>query len=131
VKLRHLGKGNARRAAIAALYDRALAGVDVTTPPRRPGAGHVYHQYVIRAAGRDQLRQQLQAAGIGTLIHYPVPVHLQPAFRGQVPMVGTLPNTEEACRHILSLPMFPELTDAQAERCAGGVSHLQPGRRSA
>jgi dTDP-4-amino-4,6-dideoxygalactose transaminase len=131
VKLRYLATGNTRRAGIAGLYDRSLISADVTTPQRRAGAGHVYHQYVIRAAGRDQLREQLQAQGIGTLIHYPVPVHLQPAFLGRVPMLGTLPHTEEACRQILSLPMFPELTDAEVRRCAASVTDLQPARRSA
>jgi dTDP-4-amino-4,6-dideoxygalactose transaminase len=131
VKLRYLAAGNTRRAGIAGLYDRSLIGADVTTPQRRPSAGHVYHQYVIRTAARDQLREQLQAQGIGTLIHYPVPVHLQPAFQGRVPMLGTLPHTEEACRQILSLPMFPELADADVRRCATSVTDLQPARRSA
>jgi dTDP-4-amino-4,6-dideoxygalactose transaminase len=131
VKLRYLAAGNIRRAGIARLYDRSLSGADVTTPPRRAGAGHVFHQYVIRVTDRDRVREQLQAQGIGTLIHYPVPVHLQPAFQGRVPMLGTLPHTEEACRHILSLPMFPELTDAEVRRCAASVTDLQPARRSA
>jgi hypothetical protein len=131
VKLRYLGAGNARRAAIAGIYDRALAAADVACPQRRAGASHVYHQYVIRAAHRDQLRASLQAQGIGTLIHYPVPVHLQPAYRGRVPVFGSLHHTEEACSQILSLPMFPELGDADAQRSAAAVTDAVPTRRSA
>jgi len=122
VKLPHLHTDNARRAGIAARYDAGLRAADLVTPPRRPGAGHVFHQYVIRCARRDDLRASLQALGIGTLIHYPVPVHLQPAYQGRVPVAGALAHTEAACREILSLPMFPELADADVERVVAGVA---------
>ncbi|MEA2697300.1 MAG: hypothetical protein QOI66_1571 [Myxococcales bacterium] len=131
VKLPFLAADNARRAAIAAAYDRGLAAADVITPRRRPDAGHVYHQYVIRASQRDQLRQTLQAQGVGTLIHYPVPVHLQPAYHRRLPVAGTLEHTEEACRQILSLPMFPELTDAEVQRSVAAVTGARTARRSA
>lgn len=97
VKLRYLDAENARRREIAARY----SGLD-------PHPGHVYHQYVIRSADRDKLRARLQEHGIGTLIHYPVPVHLQPAYRSRIKH-GPLPESEKAAREVLSLPIYPEL----------------------
>ena len=131
VKLPFLRADNQRRAAVAARYDAGLAGAAVTPPRRRPVATHVFHQYVIRAAGRDQLRERLQAQGIGTLIHYPVPVHRQPTYEGRVPVAGTLTHTEAACREILSLPMFPELGEADVERVVAAVVSSAPAPRTA
>jgi dTDP-4-amino-4,6-dideoxygalactose transaminase len=114
VKLAHLDAANARRREIALLYDEGLAGV-VETPKLRDGAVHVYHQYVVRVpqAEREAIRARIAEKGIGTLIHYPVPVHLQPAYRGRVWLAGgALPVTERAADEVLSLPMYPELTDA-------------------
>ena len=114
VKLSRLDAANARRRAIAALYDKGLRGV-VPTPALRPGATHVYHQYVVRVPKerREAIRTRLTDAGIGTLVHYPMPVHLQPAYKGKIWLAGgTLPATERAADEVLSLPMFPELTDA-------------------
>ena len=114
VKLRHLDRENARRREIARQYDAALAGV-VRTPA--PHDGHVYHQYVIRTPERDRLQQTLRDAGIASLIHYPIPIHEQPAYRGRAILPpGGLPVTERAAREILSLPMFPELTDEEVQR---------------
>ncbi|HEX3695662.1 MAG TPA: DegT/DnrJ/EryC1/StrS family aminotransferase [Polyangia bacterium] len=126
VKLPYLNADNARRVAIAAGYDRGLAAADVATPHNRPGAASVYHQYVIRAAARDRLRETLAAAGIGTLIHYPVPAHLQPAYQRRLPIAGPMAHTETACRQILSLPMFPELTDADVQRVVAAVTAALP-----
>jgi dTDP-4-amino-4,6-dideoxygalactose transaminase len=113
VKLAHLDTQNARRRAIAAAYDAALAGSPVAAPWRRPGTEPVFHLYVVQAAARDALRARLAAAGIGTALHYPVPVHEQPAYRGRVRLgpAGCQETTLLAGR-ILSLPMFPELPDA-------------------
>ena len=85
-KLPRLDADNARRQAIAARYDAGLAGLPLDLPPRRPECGHVFHQYVIRIgdADRDRLREHLSRARIGTGIHYPAPVHLQPAYRGRL-----------------------------------------------
>jgi dTDP-4-amino-4,6-dideoxygalactose transaminase len=114
VRLRHLDAGNAARRAIAARYDAALADGDLAPPARRPDAGHVFHQYVIRSSERDALRLRLREAGIGAGIHYPVPVHLQPAYAGRVAMgPAACRASERAAAEVLSLPMFPELTDAQ------------------
>jgi dTDP-4-amino-4,6-dideoxygalactose transaminase len=121
VKLRHLDAENARRSSIAAEYDRLLAGSGLALPRIRPGAMHVYHQYVVRAANRDGLQSHLRTLGIGALIHYPVPVHLQPAYAGRLPGADALPETEAAARQVLSLPMFPELTDEQVWITAAAV----------
>ena len=120
VKLAHLDAGNARRQAIAAAYDSALAGTGLTPPARRPDAEHVFHLYVVRAPERDAMQTHLRAAGVATGIHYPMPVHLQPAYRGRVAMGPSgCTHTERAATEVLSLPLFPELTDAQVEHvCA-------------
>ena len=122
VKLRHLDAENARRGSIAAEYDRLLAGSGLALPQARPGAMHVYHQYVVRAAHRDGLQSHLRTLGIGALIHYPVPVHLQPAYAGRLPGADTLPVTEAAARQVLSLPMFPELSDEQVRITVAAVA---------
>jgi len=114
VKLRHVDAGNARRRAIAAGYDAALAGTRLVPPARRTGATHVFHQYVVRTSDRDGLRARLRAAGIGTGVHYPVPVHLQPAYRCRVVLgPAGCRRSEQAAAEVLSLPMFPELTGTQ------------------
>jgi dTDP-4-amino-4,6-dideoxygalactose transaminase len=91
-----------------------LQGGDHVPPARRPGAEHVFHQYVVRASDRDALRARLRGSGIGTGIHYPVPVHLQPAYAGRVALgPAACRASERTAAEVLSLPMFPELTDAQ------------------
>jgi len=117
VKLGSLVEYNTRRQDIASRYDAGLAGLPLVGPARRPDAIHVFHQYVIRLAERDALREWLRAAGIGTGIHYPVPVHLQPAYRDRCAAGPSgLSVTERAARQILSLPMYPQLSDAMADR---------------
>jgi dTDP-4-amino-4,6-dideoxygalactose transaminase len=117
VKLGALDAENARRAAIAAAYDQALAGLPLGLPARRAGASHVFHQYVVRSPERDRLRDALAGRGIGTNIHYPVPVHVQPAYRGRIAIgPGGLAESERAASEVLSLPMFPQLDDAQVAR---------------
>ncbi len=113
VKLRHLEADNRRRAEIAARYDAGLAGTAVRPPKVRPGATHVYHLYVVRSGRREELRAFLARRGVGTAVHYPVPVHLQPAYRGRVRVAGSLAETERAAREVLSLPIYPELTDGE------------------
>jgi len=120
VKLPHLDAGNARRRVIAAAYDAALADGALRPPARHPGATHVFHQYVVRAADRAALQAKLHAEGVGTGVHYPVPVHLQPAYRGRIVLSSAgCRATEAASREVVSLPMYPELTDAEVEQvCA-------------
>jgi dTDP-4-amino-4,6-dideoxygalactose transaminase len=122
VKLAHLAADNARRAAIASRYDAGFAGLDLAVPFRAAGRSHVFHQYVVRTKRRDALRDALQAAGIGTNIHYPVPVHLQPAYQDRVALGPSgLRETERAAGEILSLPMFPQLSEAQVEATIAAV----------
>jgi dTDP-4-amino-4,6-dideoxygalactose transaminase len=121
IKLRALDADNARRRHLAALYDELLTASPVTTPLEMPYGQHVYHLYVVRCAKRDELQVFLKERSIGTLIHYPVPIHLQPAYRGRLGDVGSLPETERAAREILSLPMFPELTEAEVRQVAEAI----------
>ena len=109
VKLRHLDDENRQREGLAHSYDELLQGSVIEPPRLRPAARHVYHQYVIRSPRRDALREVLSEAGIGTAIHYPVPVHLQPAYRDLPAIGGPLTASEEAADEVLSLPMFPQL----------------------
>jgi dTDP-4-amino-4,6-dideoxygalactose transaminase len=123
VKLTRLGSDNARRRAIADRYDEGLRGLDLTTPRRDPRAQHVFHQYVVRSRCRDALRAALEAAGIGTNIHYPMPVHLQPAYQGRVATGPSgMRETEAAAAEILSLPMYPQLTDGDVDRVLAAIA---------
>jgi dTDP-4-amino-4,6-dideoxygalactose transaminase len=120
VKLPHLESWNSERRAIAARYDELLAGSAVA-PPQGDG-GHVYHLYVARSAARDALREHLSAAGIGTAIHYPTPVHMQAAYAsGGMRRAGSLEHTERLADEIVSLPLFPGLGDARLEEVAAAV----------
>jgi dTDP-4-amino-4,6-dideoxygalactose transaminase len=112
VRLPRLAAENARRGAIASAYDRGLEGLPLIRPATRAGATHVWHQYVVRSAGRDALQQALKDRGVGTNIHYPVPVHRQPAYAGRL-LCGPsgLGETERAAAEVLSLPMYPQLDD--------------------
>jgi dTDP-4-amino-4,6-dideoxygalactose transaminase len=117
VKLRYLDVENGRRQKLAGIYDNSLSTTSVLTPRLHGHVGHVYHQYVVRHQHRDSLREFLKANSIGTLVHYPMPVHLQPAYRSDSVVVsGDLVQTEQAAREILSLPMHPQMTDQQARR---------------
>jgi len=117
VKLGSLMAGNARRQAVAERYDAGLAGLPLALPTRRSRATHAFHQYVIRLAERDRLREALRAAGIGSGIHYPVPVHQQPAYKGRLAHGPSgLGVTERAAPQILSLPIYPQLSDEAVDR---------------
>jgi dTDP-4-amino-4,6-dideoxygalactose transaminase len=118
VKMRHLEGWNASRVEAARRYDDLFAAADVPLilPVEPSWSQPVYHLYVVQANNRDGLRRELVAAGIGTGIHYPVPLHLQKAYAGLGVGRGSLPATESAADRILSLPMFPGLSEAQQER---------------
>jgi len=117
VKLTTLAADNARRQAIADRYDVGLAELPLALPSRRPEATHIFHQYVIRLVERDALREKLRSGGIGSGIHYPMPVHRQPAYRGRLACGPSgLGVTERAATQILSLPMYPQLCDAAVDR---------------
>jgi dTDP-4-amino-4,6-dideoxygalactose transaminase len=125
VKLTRLDRQNARRAAIAGAYDAALAGCALQAPTQREGASHVYHLYVTRSGQRDRHQAILKESGVGTGIHYPVPIHCQPAYAGRVAL-GTsgCPETEIAAKEILSLPIYPELTDPEVETVCTALKRL-------
>jgi dTDP-4-amino-4,6-dideoxygalactose transaminase len=124
-RLPHLDAGNARRREIAAAYDEALAEGPIAPPIRRGAVEHVFHQYVLRCADRAAVQAQLRAAGVGTGIHYPAPVHLQGAYRGRTPLgPAGCAETARAAREVLSLPMYPELTDAQVEHVCAALRGL-------
>ncbi len=113
-RLPFLDAGNARRRAIAGAYDAALEGGSFAPPERRPGAEHVFHQYVLRSANRTEVMARLRQMGVGSGIHYPVPVHLQSAYQGRVPLgPAGCAETERAAQEVFSLPMYPELTAEQ------------------
>jgi dTDP-4-amino-4,6-dideoxygalactose transaminase len=113
VKLPHLDAWNASRRRNAAHYDRLLGDLPVVAPPLASNVEHVYHLYVIRVQNRAELQQHLQEAGVATGIHYPTPIHLQPAFQDLGYQRGDFPIAEAYADQILSLPMFPELQEDQ------------------
>jgi dTDP-4-amino-4,6-dideoxygalactose transaminase len=113
VKLPHLDSWNASRRRAAATYGRLLADLPVVTPPVAPDVEHIYHLYVIRCEGRDELQKALGEVGVASGLHYPLPIHLQPAYAELGYERGDFPVTEAYADTIVSLPMFPELTDEQ------------------
>jgi len=113
VKLRRLDERNARRRRIAQTYSEAFASLNVTLPWEDTQRVAVYHQYVIRTRQRDALRAHLQEHGIETGIHYPTPLHQQPAWRDYYRRQCSLPHAERAAQEILSLPVFPDLTEEE------------------
>ena len=128
VKLGYLDVENARRRFIADLYRRALDDTVLELPYCREQTGHVYHQFVIRAPHRDRLQADLKQRGVGTLIHYPQPVHQQPAFVARL-RHGDLTRSEQAAASVLSLPMYPELDDRQASQICT-MLHIVLGERA-
>lgn len=125
VKLQHLDRQNDRRREIADAYDAALSGTSLMPPARRAGGHHVFHLYVLRHAGRDAFMSKLKALGIGTGIHYPMPVHLQPAYEGRTPLgPAHCVETAKAAQEVFSLPMFPEMTDEQVARVCLALRQL-------
>ncbi len=122
VHLVHLDEHNNERRRLAALYRKRLSGL--TLPQTWPGeekVRHVYHLFVVRHPQRDALRRRLQEHGVGTLIHYPLPVHLQPAYADLGYRPGSLPETERAAREVLSLPLYVGLCDEQVEQVAASL----------
>jgi dTDP-4-amino-4,6-dideoxygalactose transaminase len=122
VKLRHLAQWNQERASRAAAYSQALSGVpQVIIPKERAGSKSAWHLYTIRCKDRDGLRDHLTAKGISTAIHYPKPLHLQPAMSQAGARSGDLPMCERLSREVMSLPLYPELPIPAIERIAGEI----------
>jgi dTDP-4-amino-4,6-dideoxygalactose transaminase len=121
-KLRRLAAWNEARRTAARRYDALLADLtDVRRPATLPGNEHVWHLYVVRVPRRDAVLARLTAAGIGAGVHYPVPIHLQPAFAYLGHRPGEFPDSERAAREVLSLPLFPHITADQQERVAAAL----------
>jgi dTDP-4-amino-4,6-dideoxygalactose transaminase len=126
VKLRHLEGWTEARRARAARYDRLLADSEFETPAPATDGRHVYHIYAVRHSRRDELQADLGDRGIQTGIHYPIPVHLLPAYSDLGYRAGDFPHSERAADEILSLPMFPELSDGQIDEIGGVLQQVQP-----
>jgi dTDP-4-amino-4,6-dideoxygalactose transaminase len=109
VRLKYLDQDNLKRIELAKYYDRGLMGTLAILPVYTPDFRHVYHQYAIRVPARDQLKQYLEQNGILASIHYPVPVHLQPAYCSRVESFGGLEHSELFARQVISLPIFPQM----------------------
>jgi len=121
VKLKYLDKWNAARRWNAKLYQESLQGVGVVTPAEAAGAESVWHLYVIRTENRDMLRESLVNRGVSAGIHYPIPIHLQPAYKDLGHKRGDFPVTEAQAQRILSLPMYAELTPEAIKHVAEGI----------
>jgi dTDP-4-amino-4,6-dideoxygalactose transaminase len=126
VKLAHLEEWTKRRGELALAYDRALGGAPVESPAPCPDGRHAYHLYVARHPRRDALRAALEEAGVGTAVHYPVPIHMQPVFEGRGTPAGSLPVTEEIARTCVSLPLYPEMPASHVERVANAIRQAEP-----
>lgn len=125
IKLKHLTKWSEQRNHIAALYNQQLSGVgDVVTPVLANGATSVYHLYVIRTNKRDALQQYLNENAVGTLIHYPLPPHLQEAYQELGYKKGDFPLAETIADTCISLPMFPGLTDEQVKQVCDTIKQF-------
>ena len=125
VKLPHLDEWSEKRRRAAAKYTRLLSDTDVITPSIQPSAESVFHLYVIQVANRDRLQAWLADAGIATGIHYPIPVHLLKAYSELPYDAGSFPETERSADRLLSLPMYPEITDEMIEYTVGKIKEFQ------
>src|SRR5580698_7555259 len=128
VKLRHLERWTEARRAVVNLYNQHLADSGVETPTEMPWARHVYHVYTLRSEDRDGLQASLQADGIQTGIHYPVPAHLQPAYADLGYGRGAFPHAETAAQQVLSLPLYPELSAQAVAEVAAAVKRAVANR---
>jgi dTDP-4-amino-4,6-dideoxygalactose transaminase len=131
VKLRHLDPWTEARRRIVARYNERLAHLEIDTPVEMPWASHVYHVYTVRSNDRDGLQAALGAEGIQTGIHYPIPVHIQPAYADLGYGPGDFPHAEAAAQQVLSLPLYPEMPSQAVEQVAAAVSRVSARRSTA
>lgn len=122
VKLRYLDRWNEARRSVAELYDGLLEGNALVLPVNAADRKHVYHQYVVRSSSRDRLRVQLSRQGIGTAVHYLLPIHRQPYYAYKNLQWGSFPVAEQACREVLSLPMHPSISTLHTRFIASQVN---------
>ena len=126
VKLRYLEEENETRRAYARIYDRELEALNISRPLVSADVEHVYHQYVIRSQSRDELQAYLREHEIGSLIHYPAPIHQQPAYAARC-QGQTFPACEQAAAEILSLPIYPQLKEENIHSVAKHIGQWVPG----
>jgi dTDP-4-amino-4,6-dideoxygalactose transaminase len=129
VKLTHLEAWVTARRARAHLYSELLAETDFVLPVELPPATHSYHLYVVRSHYRDELQRHLSESGIGTSIHYPLPVHFQPAYRDLGYSSGDFPLAERSTQEVLSLPLYPELSEEEVRHVCSCLLEFRPRRR--
>lgn len=128
VKLAHLDEWSSQRRAVADHYDALLQDIPGVIIPKRSGFGdHVFHQYTIQVPNRDRVQRKLAELGVTTMVYYPVPIHLQPIYSSLGCREGYLPVTEAACKQVLSLPMFPELTAGQRKYVCDSLAEALRG----
>jgi dTDP-4-amino-4,6-dideoxygalactose transaminase len=130
VKLPHLAKWNQQRRDCATLYQKLLASSGLTLPYEPAHSKSVYHLFVVLTPNREELQERLNQAGVGTGIHYPIPLHLQNAYQSMKHKQGDFPVCERVASTCLSLPMFPGLEAEQQERVAEAVAENVPARVS-
>jgi dTDP-4-amino-4,6-dideoxygalactose transaminase len=119
VKLKYLNEWHEARRRHAAVYNKLFAGTKITPPPIEAGNRSIYNQYVVRVpADRDAVKQKLHERGIATAVYYPIPLHEQECFKYLGHKSGDFPESERACREVLALPVYPELTDEQVKYVA-------------
>jgi len=122
VKLRHLDEWNRKRRAHADFYLESLSQSEVQTQAVNPNAEPVWHLFVVRVQDREALQERLKAAGVSTGVHYPIPLHVQPAYESRQIPLGSLPITEAAASEVVSLPMYPELCQEQLESIVNAMT---------
>ncbi|MBD3426361.1 MAG: aminotransferase class I/II-fold pyridoxal phosphate-dependent enzyme [Candidatus Omnitrophica bacterium] len=122
IKLTKLDEWFSGRQRIAAKYDEAFSGLDITIPAVAEGNIHTYHQYTVRVDDRNGLKQYLKDKGIAARVYYPVPLHLQPCYKDLGYSIGSFPVSEKMAEHVLSLPVYPELTDEKVEYIISSVT---------
>ena len=132
IKLKHLDSFNAKRRKAASWYFRELSQTQLQLPHEGPHRHHVYHLFVVRVPGgrRDSLREHLEGQGIASMVHYPLPVHRQPACKSKVKIPVKLSETEKICGEILSLPMFPEITEEEVKKVSRAVQKFYGKKRA-
>jgi dTDP-4-amino-4,6-dideoxygalactose transaminase len=124
VKLRHLDEWNQGRRTVASIYHELLSETSAELPFMTEGVEHVFHLYVIQVDDRQAVQEELTARGISTGIHYPVPIHLQEAYRELGAAPGSFPVTEAAAKRVLSLPMYPEMTEHDVRRVSRALGEV-------
>ena len=124
VKLRRLPQWTERRREICRRYRELLAGARVDLPKEAPHVESANHLFVVYVDERDRVRSELEARGVQTAVHYPIPVHLQKAYEPLGLGAGSLPHTERACERVFSMPLFPEMSDEQVEFAARSLSDV-------